>query len=153
LGIGSPSGPSATVELLLIPLFLTTSVGGGIDDGAGVPLAAGVFEADSGGLSLAELATTGGGFDMVDEESLEGDSSLGGGTPNCRSLSEDSLMVMTFDSGDLRRAVDVLESLLGGAIVEGGKVWWWRSRRERRGGLGFALNEVRWEQDSVCVDN
>ena len=46
-GFGRPSGVNATPELLLTPFFLGPSVGGGIDDvGAGVPLAAGVLDAE-----------------------------------------------------------------------------------------------------------
>jgi hypothetical protein len=77
LGLGSPSGPKAGPALLFTP-FLTPSVGGGIDEGTGVPVAvaAGVLAFDSDGLSPFELDATGGGFEIVDDDSLEGDSSL-----------------------------------------------------------------------------
>jgi len=77
LGFGCPSGISAGPALLFTPFFLGPSVGGGIDNvGTGVPLATGVFDADSGGLSPFELAAIGRVFEVVDEESFEGDSSL-----------------------------------------------------------------------------
>jgi hypothetical protein len=76
-GFGRPSGVNAGPALLFTPFFLGPSVGGGIDNvGTGVPLATGVFDADSGGLSPFELAATGRVFEVVDEESFEGDSSL-----------------------------------------------------------------------------
>jgi len=115
--MGSPSGPNATAELLFTPFFLMISGGGGIDDGMGVPLAAGVFEADSGGLSLFEAAAVTGGFEMVDEESFDGDSSLTGASENFDNFLGDSLRMMIFDGDDFRRAVELVESLLGGAIV------------------------------------
>ena len=60
LGLGSPSGPKAGPALLFIPFFLTPSVGGGIDEGTGVPVAvaAGVLAFDSDGLSPFELGAT-----------------------------------------------------------------------------------------------
>jgi len=90
-----------------------------MDEGMGVPLAAGVFEDDSGGLSVFEGAAAAGGFEMVNEESFEGDSSLMGAPANFASFSDDSLRMMIFDftCDDFRRAVELVESLLGGAIV------------------------------------
>lgn len=76
LGIGSPSGPNATAELRFTPFFFTPSVGGGIDEGTGVPLAAGVLEADSATFSPFELAATGRVVEVADDESFEGDSSF-----------------------------------------------------------------------------
>lgn len=77
LGFGRPSGVNATPELLFTPFFLGPSVGGGIDDvGTGVPLATGVFDVDSGRLSPFELVAIGRVFEVVDEDSFEGDSSL-----------------------------------------------------------------------------
>lgn len=79
LGFGRPSGVSATPELLFTPFFLGPSVGGGIDEvGTGVPLATGVLDVESGGLSPFELVATGRVFEVVDadEDSFEGDSSL-----------------------------------------------------------------------------
>ena len=55
---GGASGPNAAA-VLLFPFFLTASVGGGINDGPGVPMGAGVFGLDSDGVSPFELATTG----------------------------------------------------------------------------------------------
>lgn len=80
LGIGSPSGPNATVELRFTPFFFTPSVGGGIDDGTGVPLATGVLDVESNRLSPFELEATGSVFEVVDEESFKGDPSLPGTT-------------------------------------------------------------------------
>lgn len=73
-----PSGPRATPELLFTPLFFTPSVGGGIDNGTGVPPAAGVLALESRDISTtAELvgvaitAAVG-----VGSDSFDGDSSL-----------------------------------------------------------------------------
>jgi hypothetical protein len=83
LGFGRPSGVNAGPALLFTPFFLGPSVGGGIDDvGTGVPPATGVFDVDSGGLSLFELAAIGRVFEVVDEESFDGDSSLTTGFPS-----------------------------------------------------------------------
>lgn len=54
LTLGVVSDPKAVVAFLLTPpFFLIASVGGGIDDGAGVavPFGAGVFGFDSAGTS------------------------------------------------------------------------------------------------------
>lgn len=59
LTLGGASGPSAAA-VLLPPFFLTVSVGGGINEGPGVPIGAGVLELDSDGLSPFELVATGG---------------------------------------------------------------------------------------------
>lgn len=64
LTLGGASGPSAAA-VLLPPFFLTASVGGGINDGPGVPMGAGVFELDSDGLSPFELVATGGAAGAV----------------------------------------------------------------------------------------
>lgn len=69
-GLGKPFGSRAAApEVLLTPFFLTPSVGGGIDDGAGVPLATGVFDVDSVGASPLELMTAGWVFEVADDES------------------------------------------------------------------------------------
>jgi hypothetical protein len=78
-GFGRPSGVSVAPATLFVPFFLGpgTSVGGGIDDvGTGVPLAIGVFDVDAGGISSFELAATAGVFEVADDGSFEGDSSL-----------------------------------------------------------------------------
>lgn len=76
-GFGRPSGVNVTPTLLFVPFFLGPSAGGGIDDvGTGVPLATGVFDVDGGGISPFELAATGRVFEVADDESFEGDSSL-----------------------------------------------------------------------------
>lgn len=131
LGLGSPSGPKTGPALLFTPFFLTPSVGGGIDEGkgTGVPEAAGVLAFDSDGLSPFELGTTGCGFETVDDDSFDGDSSLTGaaGSNLCRSLG-DSLNVMTMlPFEDFRRAMVAVAGLLDEAIVElmsrGGSRW------------------------------
>lgn len=70
-----------------------------------MPLAAGVLEADSAGLSPFELAATGRVFDVADDESFEGESSLMGATVNFLRASDDScnLMIKEFFV-DFRRA-------------------------------------------------
>lgn len=141
LGFGSPSGPSAGPDLFT-PFFLTTSVGGGIEDGTGVPTATGVLVVDSGGLSPFELGATGSVFETVDEDSFDGDSSLTtfssltGATANFWSCWGDIFSVtimLTFD--DFRRTpAAAAGDLLGGAIAMciGGcdeEVGGWRGRR------------------------
>jgi hypothetical protein len=118
--LGGASGPRATAELLLMPFFFTPSDGGGIDDGVGVPLAAGVFEADSDGLSPCELAATGMVFDTVGEdESLEGDSSLTSDSdPTVARLLGDSFNVTSSDVfDDFRRTVEAVAGCLAEGIV------------------------------------
>jgi hypothetical protein len=114
LGIGSPSGPSATAELRFTPFFFTPSVGGGIDEGTGVPLAAGVLEADSAAFSPFELAATGRVFEVADDESFEGDSSLIGTGANFLKASGDSFNLTIKEVFvDFRRAgVGVAEGVL-----------------------------------------
>ena len=100
LTLGTPSGGKATPELLFTPFFLTPSAGGGIDEGPGVPLAAGVFELDSDAISPFELAATARVFEVADEESFEGDSSLmAGGANLCRILGA-TFKTMTFEGFD-----------------------------------------------------
>jgi hypothetical protein len=103
-----------------MPFFFTPSDGGGIDDGVGVPLAAGVFEADSDGLSPCELAATGMVFDTVGEdESLEGDSSFTSDSdPTVARLLGDSFNVTSSDVfDDFRRTVEAVAGCLAAAIV------------------------------------
>jgi hypothetical protein len=117
--LGSPSGPKAGPALLFIPFFLTPSVGGGIDEGTGVPVAvaAGVLAFDSDGLSPFELGATGGGFEIVDNDSLEGDSSLTSvaGSNFCRALGGSLKVIMPFD--DFRRPAEAITALLDEAIA------------------------------------
>jgi hypothetical protein len=120
LTLGTASVPNATPELLLTPFFLTPSVGGGIDEGTGVPLVvAGVFEADSDGLSPCELAAAGSEFEVVGEESFDGTSSfMSGAGPNFDRASGDSFNVtINAPLDDFRRAVEVVDSCLTGAMV------------------------------------
>ena len=129
LGLGRPSGPNCGPAALLMPFFLTPSVGGGIDEvGTGVPAAAGVLVFDSDGLSPLELGATGSGTEIVDDESFDGDSSLTGaaGANVCRAFG-DSFKVTTRLFGaveDFRRAADAVVGLPDEAIVgfDGGDV-------------------------------
>lgn len=125
LGIGSPSGPNATAELLFTPLFLMISLGGGIDEGPGVPLATGVLVVDAGGASPGALAAAAGvaggrGFETVDgeslAESLEGDSSLITVLENFFNFSGDIFSLIILEVRSSPFDVDFL-LLLGGAIV------------------------------------
>jgi len=119
LTFGAPSGPRATPELLFTPFFFGPSVGGGIDDGAGVLPAAGVFEVDSDGLSPFELSATGRVFDVVDEESFNGDSSLMATSEGnfANALGESFKVTINEAFDDLRRAVGVVVGLFVDAIV------------------------------------
>lgn len=122
LGLGSPSGPNAGPALLLTPFFLTSSVGGGIDTGTGVPTAAGVLALDSTGISPFELDAAGGGLEMVEEESFDGDSSLtgGAGSNDCRTLGgRGNLTIkLPFETdADFRRATGAAAGLVDGAMV------------------------------------
>jgi hypothetical protein len=120
LGFGSPSGPNAGPALLFTPFFLTPSVGGGIDEGTGVPVAAGVLAFDSDGLSPFELGAMGGGFEIVDDDSFEGDSSLASvtGSNLCRALGDSLNMNIKLPLEDFRRLAEVIAGLLDEAIVE-----------------------------------
>ena len=109
LGFGRPSGVNAGPTLRFTPLFLGPSVGGGIDDvGTGVPLATGVFDDDSGGLSPLELGATGRVFEVDDEESFDGDSSLTAGfSSNLWRILGDSFSLAIKDTlDDFRRAAE-----------------------------------------------
>jgi hypothetical protein len=111
LGFGRPSGVNTGPALLFTPFFFGPSVGGGIDDvGTGVPLATGVFELDSGGLSPFELGATGRVFEAVDEDSFEGDSSLTTGfSANLSRTLGDKFNVMINDVfDDFRRAAETV---------------------------------------------
>lgn len=120
LTLGIKSAPSAAPAPRLTPFFLTPSVGGGIDVGTGVPLGAGVFDADSDGLSVAGLASTGNVFEVADDESFDGESSfLTGDSSNSLRNFGDSFRVMMrvgFDD-DFRRALGVVDDLEGGDMV------------------------------------
>jgi len=79
LTLGVVSDPKAAVELLFTPaFFLMASVGGGIDEGTGVPVpfGAGVFEFDSDGASRFGLVATGMVLGIVEVDSFDGESSL-----------------------------------------------------------------------------
>jgi hypothetical protein len=118
LTLGTPSGSKATAELLLPPFFLTTSVGGGIDEGAGVPVAAGVLDADPTKFSPFKVAGTGKG--VMEEASLIGDSSLmSDAGPDFASSLDDSFNTMINDAfDDFRRAVEAVDGCFVEAIVE-----------------------------------
>lgn len=123
LTLGGASGPNATPELLLTPFFFTPSVGGGIDEGTGVPVpvGAGVFEFDSDGPSPLELvAATSNVVEVADDESFDGDSSLtltGAGSNCCKALGDNfkAMIMLPFD--DFRRAPEAAEGLVVEAIV------------------------------------
>ncbi len=85
LGLGNPSGPSCGPAHLFTPFFLTPSVGGSISDGTGVPFGTGVLGEDSvGAFSPFELEVVAGiGFERVDDESFDGDSSLTTSLTSC----------------------------------------------------------------------
>lgn len=116
-GLGRPFASSATPELLLTPFFLTPSVGGGIDDGTGVPLATGVFDVDSVGLSPLELTAMGCEFEIVDDESLDGDSSLTrvASANSCNFLGDSFRVAIKLAFEDFRRAPG---AVVGLAVVE-----------------------------------
>jgi hypothetical protein len=77
-----------------------------MDDGTGVPLAAGVLEVDSDLLSPFELAAIGRVFEVADEESFEGDSSLTGAAANFPNASGDSFSLTIMELfDDFRRAI------------------------------------------------
>ena len=119
-GLGSPSGPKAGPALLLTPFFLTPSDGGGgIDEGTGVPVAAGVLAFDSEGLSPFELDGTGGGFEIVDDDSLDGLSSLtsAAGSSLCRALGGSLKVKIKLPFEDFRRT-EAIAALLDEAIAE-----------------------------------
>lgn len=130
LGFGCPSGINAGPALLFTPFFLGPSVGGGIDDvGTGVPLATGVFDVDSGGLSLFELVATGRVFEMVDEESFEGDSSLTAGFSSNLGRCLDDTFNLTIKVGlldDFLRAAEagvlVMEAIVDDVMKMGRKL-------------------------------
>ena len=127
LGFGRPSAVSAAPELLFTSFFLGPSVGGGIDEvGTGVPLATGVFDVDSGGLSPFELVATGRVFDVVDEESFDGESSLTMTVSSnlCRSLGDNLSLTIRELFDDFRRAAVAGWGFATDAIVmmgDGGK--------------------------------
>ena len=147
-GLGSPSGPNTGPALLFTPFFLTPSVGGGIDEGkgTGVPAAAGVLAFDSEGLSPFELGATGCGFEMVDDDSFEGDSSLTGaaGSNLCRALGDTFNVTIMLPFEDFRRATVAIAGLLDEAIVELMVDMWVRWRRRRN------YKEV-WQEDASLI--
>jgi hypothetical protein len=122
LTLGTVSSPKATPELLFTPFFLTPSVGGGIELGTGVPFGAGVFEFDSDGLSPAELAAAGNVFDVVDNESFNGDSSLTGVTDGaakvCRFVGDNFRVTIRLPFDDFLRPPEAGEGLVVDTIVE-----------------------------------
>jgi len=108
-----------------------------MDDGTGVPLAMGVFEVDSVGLSPLELTAMGCAFEIVDDESLDGDSSLtrGAGANFCNSLGDTFSVMIMLAFEDFRRApgavvgLAVVEAIVElGMICDGG--WEGRSWRQ-----------------------
>jgi hypothetical protein len=78
-GPGLPLGfnnPSAAIEALLPPFFLTTSVGGGIAVEPSVALGAGVSGLDSETFSSGDDVATGRVFDVVDDGAFGSASTL-----------------------------------------------------------------------------
>jgi hypothetical protein len=131
LGFGSPSGPNETPEALFIPFFLIPSVGGGINDGTGVPFGMGVVVVVvvlSTGFSADVLgAVVGIVLESVEDESFEGVSSLtscasccaGAAASNlCRALDDSCNVMIIAPFDDFRRAVEGIAGLLDGAIVD-----------------------------------
>ena len=120
LTLGTASAPKATAELLFTPFFLTPSVGGGMEAGTGVPLGAGVLEFGSDGFSPFELAATGRVFDVADDESFDGDSSLTGVVANlCRACGDNFRVTIRFPfDDDFRRAPELVEILVEVAITK-----------------------------------
>jgi hypothetical protein len=146
LGLGSPSGPNAGPALLFTPFFFTPSVGGGIDEGTGVPVpvpvpvAAGVLAFDSEGMSPLELDATGGGFDIVDDESFDGDSSLTSvtGSNICRALGGSLNVKIKLGFDDFRRPAEAIAGLLDEDIVVL-MVEMWFEREEGGGRIASGL--------------
>ena len=124
LGLGSPSGPNAGPALLFTPFFLTPSVGGGIDEGTGVPVpvpvAAGVLAFESEAWSPLELDATGGRFEIVDEDSFDGDSSLTSvtGSNFCRALGGRWIVWIKLGFDDFRRPAEAIAGLVDEDISE-----------------------------------
>jgi hypothetical protein len=122
LTLRTASGPKAMPELLFTPFFLTPSVGGGIELGTGVPFGAGVFEFDSDGLSPAELAVAGNVFDVVDNESFSGDSSLTGVTDGaarvCRFVVDNFKITTRLPFDDFLRPPEAERGLVVDTIVK-----------------------------------
>ena len=106
-------------ELLLTPFFLTPSVGGGIDEGTGVPLATGVLEVESRAFSPFELVATASVFEAVDDESFDGDSSLTGATTSNlrKALGDNFKVIIMFPFDDFRRGPKPVDGLADEAIV------------------------------------
>lgn len=145
-GIGSPSGPNATAADLFTPFFFTPSVGGGIDDGAGVVSVGTGVLAESDLSSSLELGATGRVLD-VDEagEFFDGDSSFsfsfssltsssvtGGGEGAKRSSALGERVKVTtrlLPLDDFRRAAEIFEGLFecDEAIAE--DCWRWGCRQ------------------------
>jgi hypothetical protein len=124
--LGSPSGPNTGPALLFTPFFFIPSVGGGIDEGTGVPAAAGVLAFDSDGLSPFELGAMSCGFEIVDDDSFEGDSSLtvAAGSNLCRALGDTLKVMIMLPFEDFRRPTEAVAGLLDEAIVElMGEMW------------------------------
>lgn len=73
-----------------------------------MPLATGVFELDSGGFSPFELGATGRVFEVVDEDSFEGDSSLTTGFSEnlSRTLGDNFNLTIKDVLDDFRRAAE-----------------------------------------------
>lgn len=71
-----------------------------------MPLATGVSDVDSVGLSPFELTAIGCVFEMVDDESLDGDSSLtgAGGANFCRLVGDSFRVMIILPFEDFRRA-------------------------------------------------
>lgn len=85
-----------------------------------MPVAAGVLAFDSDGLSPFELGATGGGFEIVDDDSFEGDSSLTSvtGSNLCRALGGSLNVNIKMPFEDFRRVAEAIAGLLDEAILE-----------------------------------
>ncbi len=120
LTLGNPSGPNATPELLFTPFFLTPSVGGGIDEGTGVPLGTGVLMFESGKASPLEVDATGRVLGDGVDEGFAGDSSFTSTAANdCRALDDSFNLTILVGFDDFRRALGAA-ALLDEAIMMAG---------------------------------
>jgi len=85
-----------------------------------VPVAAGVLAFESEGMSPLELDATGGRFEIVDDDSFDGDSSLTSvtGSNFCRALGGSLIMWIKLAFDDFRRPAVAIAGLVDEDIVE-----------------------------------